>query len=348
MRALDPPFDVPYTVNNYDLVEFIGQGAFSHVYKGQYHNTLNYVAVKIIPKAHVRSSGDTNRLQREVDTMAFLKHSRIVSLVDFFEDAERYYLVMDYCEGGSIFDSLKRGIRFREPQAATVFRQVVDAVSFCHSRGVAHRDLKPQNILVTRFPDIKVSDFGLCGYIDEKEMMNSFCGSPCYAAPECLRHTEYDGRKADIWSLGVLLYEMVTCQHPWNVANTAQMLQQITQGSYTVPAFVTSACSELIGEMLKVDPNERIGIEDILAHPWMKLAAKKISQSQTVSRSSLPRLNVHVATVREMGRMLPQDHAGVVSPLSALNRIPRAGLDKIPRPRRMLAQGILQRMAAHQ
>ena len=109
MRALDPPFDVPYTVNNYDLVEFIGQGAFSHVYKGQYHNTLNYVAVKIIPKAHVRSSGDTNRLQREVDTMAFLKHSRIVSLVDFFEDAERYYLVMDYCEGGSIFDSLKRG-----------------------------------------------------------------------------------------------------------------------------------------------------------------------------------------------------------------------------------------------
>lgn len=342
MRALDPPFDVPHTVNTYELIAFIGQGAFSHVYKARDMRDHTIVAVKIIAKSHIRNSHDEKRLQREVNTMAFLKHNHIVSLIDFFEDPERFFLVIDFCEGGSVFDSLHRGVRFREPQAATIFRQVVDAVSFCHFRGVAHRDLKPQNILITTFPEVKVSDFGLCGYIDEREMMHSFCGSPCYAAPECLKHCEYDGRKADIWSLGVVLYEMVTCEHPWNVANTAQMLQQITKASYTVPAYVTSACTELIGEMLKVDPNERIAIDDILAHPWMKLAAKKISQSQSASRSSLPRL--FFPTVREMGKDMPHDHMGVVSPFSALTTVPRPKiLASIPRPRRMLAARVFRR-----
>jgi serine/threonine protein kinase len=195
-------------------------------------------------------------------------------------DDANFYLVIDLCKGGELFDYIVDHDKLDEPTAALVFQQIVSGIAFCHSFGIAHRDLKPENVLIVNFPRVKVADFGLCGFISDQQMMKTFCGSPCYCAPECLCRVQYDGRKADIWSLGVILFAMVTGEHPWNISNTSIMLRQILKAAYTVPGFVSSQCKDLLSSILKVNPQDRISIEDILKHPWLKLAASAAAKSK--------------------------------------------------------------------
>lgn len=286
MIAADPPFTCPKVIANYSLESYIGSGSFAFVYQGRNINKgEQIVAMKIIPKSYLEKD-DYQKIQREIKSMQILSHKNIVRLLDFFENPNYFFLITEYCEGGSLFNYILQGKPLREPQAAIVFRQIVEAIDYCHSKGIAHRDLKPQNILFTQFPNIKITDFGLCGFITPEKKMNTFCGTPCYSAPECLNHCSYDGKSVDIWSLGVILYELVTFNHPWNVANVSQMLSQITHCKYTIPPYVTSACSDLIESILKLD--DRLPCEDILCHPWMKLAQRP--EEMENQKSSLPLL----------------------------------------------------------
>lgn len=287
----ESPIQTPFTIRDYTITEIIGTGAFAFVYKATQITSEEIVSIKLIPKSRMTEAGDQERLQREIHAMRLLKHENVVQLLDYFTDENYYYLVIDYCGGGTIFDFLAKGNRPREPQAATCFWQIVSAVDYCHSKGVVHRDLKPQNILITEFPSLKVSDFGLCGYINDGKKMGTFCGSPCYSAPECLNRVEYDGKLSDVWSLGVILFELVTAEHPWKVSNTPYMLQQIAKADYKIPSFVTSACADLIDSLLKINAEERLTTEDILSHPWLKLAAKK------PNKTGLPPLNQSLSQI---------------------------------------------------
>ena len=263
---------VPAELNHYHVDEELGSGGFSVVYRVEDKNTGIKYAAKVFPKTNLSHPGDQERFQREIDAMAYLKHDNIVALKDFLWDANNYYLIMDLCEGRELLSYVTEHKKLDEPLAALIFRQIVDAVRYCHSRGVAHRDLKPENVLFSTFPHVKVADFGLCGYVKESQLMKTFCGSPCYCAPECLCKVQYDGREADVWSIGVILFLMVTGQHPWNVVNTSMMTRQILKGSYTVPKTVSDECKDLIESMLKVDPKERITVDKIAAHPWLTRA----------------------------------------------------------------------------
>ncbi|OHT15340.1 AGC family protein kinase [Tritrichomonas foetus] len=242
----------------------------------------NFCAIKVVPKSRVLSPDDKDKLFREVRSMKMLNHDNIVSLHDFFENDSFYFIVIDYCEGGTIFDYIMKGNQLREPQAATIFKQIVDAIEYCHKKGIAHRDIKPQNILLTDFPHVKISDFGLCGIIQDNQKMNTFCGSPCYCAPECLCRVSYDGKIADVWSLGVVLFELVTFSHPWNVNNVSQMINQIKKAEYTIPPHVTSACADLIEMMLISDTSQRATIDEVLAHPWLKLVQRRFLPKKPV------------------------------------------------------------------
>lgn len=262
-------------ISGYVIHEAIGSGAFSCVYKSSKENSTLPYALKIINKTSLSHAGDPERLQREIDTMAFLKHPNIVCLHDFFSDENNFYLFLDYCRGGDLAEYIASlPTPMREQQAANVFHQIVSAIKFIHQNGVAHRDLKPQNIMITMFPNVKVADFGLCGFIDDGKM-KTFCGTPCYTAPECINQIQYNGVYSDIWSLGVILYEMVTGKHPWDVKNITKMVKQITNAQFTVPSTVTPACDDLIKKILRVKPNDRLTTEGILNHPWMKLASSK-------------------------------------------------------------------------
>ena len=313
-------------VKDYTFEQVLGTGAFSAVYRASKVDEggeAQTYAIKVIPKGNLVHEGDSDRLQRELDTMAFLNHPNIVRLYDFFSDAKYFYLVLDYCKGGDLAEYLMSQPPLREQQVATVFRQIVAAIGFLHEHGVAHRDLKPQNILITTFPNIKVADFGLCGYIEDTKM-KTFCGSPCYTAPECLNRVQYEGGPADVWSLGVILYEMVTGHHPWNVTNIPKMVKQITSARYVVPSSVTPACDELIKGMLKLKPNERLSCERILGHPWMKLAPSRAAKMQVGKLPPLLR-NSLVSFTQTIERDPAKADHGIVSPFEG--RVPEQFAD---------------------
>ncbi|OHS97745.1 CAMK family protein kinase [Tritrichomonas foetus] len=259
-------------MTTYEIFHEIGRGSFSTVCKCVNKDTGKECAVKIVPKKNLRNKSDLEGFQREINSLSLLQHPNIVSMTDFFSDDDNFYIITDICEGGQLFKHLKKFGKFPEELALEIFQQIVSALLYIHQAGVAHRDLKPQNILVGKFPEVKVADFGLCDYIDDRKDENlekkNSCGSPCYCSPECLFHFSKNLQKCDIWSLGVILYTMVVGNFPWNVNNHSIMIRQIMRASYKIPNSVSEQCSDLIKKMLQIDPQKRISLEDICKHPF--------------------------------------------------------------------------------
>jgi len=317
---MSQPRTIPQTIKNYSITDELGSGAFSKVCKAIHNVTKRVYACKIFPKVNLSDKGDSDRFQREINAMAFMRHDNLVALYDLFWDQDNFYLILDYCSGGELFDYIVKQDKLDESTAAFVFRQIASALEYCHSFGVAHRDLKPENVLIDEFPKIKISDFGLCGYISEKQLMKTFCGSPCYCSPECLCRVQYDGRLSDVWSLGVILYAMVTGEHPWNITNTSIMLRQILKGTYTIPSYISPQCKDLITKMMQVNPRDRISIENIVKHPWLQNAENsklKIPNSgSSNSLSPLPPLNgLTLAEISEASAQSSQrSESGIISP----------------------------------
>ena len=307
---------IPKQIHNYNIMKELGHGSFATVCKA--FNKLNRrtYAMKVLPKEKLQGQTEIERFQREVNSSAYLRHESLVALHDFFWDEKNFYLVLDFCPGGELFDYIVQHDRLDEDVAAVVFKQIVDAVAYCHDQGVAHRDLKPENVLIEKWPKVKVSDFGLCGYIRPDELMKTFCGSPLYCAPECLGKTEYDGRLSDVWSLGVILFVMVTGDNPWKYENMSQMINEIMTGNYKVPDYVSDDCRDLICGMMRVVPSVRITVADILEHPWLKLAEKANLKKGKLGMSELPPLRG--MSVEEFGEMSKdksqQSSHGIYSP----------------------------------
>ena len=260
----------PRQIRQYTISSELGRGGFATVFKAFNKDNRRSYAIKVFPKKNLRNKSETDRFQREVNAAAFIRHENLVAVHDFFWDDDNYYMVQDLCAGGDLFHHIMKVKRIEEPAAAFLFKQICEAVLYLHSFGVAHRDLKPENILIDKYPRVKIADFGICGYIDEDVLMKSFVGSPSYNAPECLSKVEYDGAISDVWSLGVILFVMVTGNSPWN-QNTPQMVHQIQSADYYVPDYVSQDCKDLIQRMMTVLPTERIRLQDVLMHPWFDL-----------------------------------------------------------------------------
>jgi len=323
-------FSLPHHVGEYELREIIGRGTYGIVYLA-YKDSANIpYAIKVIPRCVLSKPGDYDRLQRELNVMSSLEHESIVRMNECFDDSDRIYLVLDYCPGGHLLEYIIKSGAIKERLASCIFYQIVNGIKYCHSRGVAHRDLKPENILIDSIPNIKICDFGLCGYVNENIKMKTFCGSPCYASPECISRIEYDGMKSDIWSIGVILYEMVTGHHPWNTNNTIQMIKQIQKAQYLISNDVSSSCSDLIQRILRVKPEDRASLDDILSHPWMKLGmASRRRQSLRISHEKiLPSLNMLRTLSSEL---VPSESSRVKTP-----EHPETTISRSPRRRRVM------------
>ncbi|KAH1003233.1 hypothetical protein HUJ05_011166 [Dendroctonus ponderosae] len=262
------PVDKLVRVGYYELEKTIGKGNFAVVKLATHIVTSTKVAIKIIDKSALDEENLT-KIFRETAILKRLRHPHITKLYQLMETKQTIYMVTEYASNGEIFDHLVAKGRMAEPEAKRVFSQIVAAVAYCHSQGVVHRDLKAENLLLDHNLNIKLADFGFSNQFSEGNLLSTFCGSPPYAAPELFRGLQYDGRRADIWSLGVVLYVLVCGSLPFD-GHTLQALRNVVmEGKFRIPYFMSQDCERLIRHMLVVDPEKRLNMAQISQHKWL-------------------------------------------------------------------------------
>ncbi|XP_020706710.1 serine/threonine-protein kinase SIK3-like isoform X3 [Athalia rosae] len=255
-------------VGYYELEKTIGKGNFAVVKMATHVVTKSKVAIKIIDKTKLNEE-NLAKIFREVYIMKRLRHPHIIRLYQVMETEKMIYLVTEYAAGGEIFDHLVRNGRMSEPEARRVFRQIVQAVRYLHQQKVVHRDLKAENLLLDVDNNIKLADFGFSNEYTPGVPLSTWCGSPPYAAPEIFKGTHYDGPRADVWSLGVVLYVLVCGALPFDGPTMQSLRSVVISGKFRIPFFMSAECERLIRHMLVVEPERRLSITQILTHPWM-------------------------------------------------------------------------------
>ncbi|XP_060820291.1 maternal embryonic leucine zipper kinase-like [Bombus pascuorum] len=253
----------------YDLEKTIGSGGFAKVKLATHIATGEKVAIKIMDKTSL--GDDLPRVKLEVQALKTLLHQHICRLYQVIETESHYFMIIEYCSGGELFDHIVEKNRLSETESRKFFRQIVSAVAYLHSLGYAHRDLKPENVLLDREENLKLIDFGLCAKpkngIDSH--LQTSCGSPTYAAPELILGKKYLGSEVDIWSMGVLLYALLCGFLPFDDNSIESLYRKILSGKYDEPCWLSNSSRRLIRAMLQTDPKKRITIQELCNHPWV-------------------------------------------------------------------------------
>ncbi|XP_073249310.1 serine/threonine-protein kinase MARK2-like isoform X2 [Porites lutea] len=257
-------------IGKYRLIKTIGKGNFAKVKLAKHVPTGKEVAIKIIDKTQLNPSS-LQKLFREVRIMKFLDHPNIVKLYEVIETDKTLYLVMEYASGGEVFDYLVAHGRMKEKEARAKFRQIVSAVQYCHQKHVIHRDLKAENLLLDGDMNIKIADFGFSNEFTPGNKLDTFCGSPPYAAPELFQGKKYDGPEVDVWSLGVILYTLVSGSLPFDGQNLKELRERVLRGKYRIPFYMSTDCENLLKRFLVLNPTKRSRLEQIMSDKWMNL-----------------------------------------------------------------------------
>ncbi|XP_073410659.1 serine/threonine-protein kinase MARK2-like [Dendrobates tinctorius] len=247
-------------IGNYRLLKTIGKGSFAKVKLARHVLTGEEVAVKILDKTQLNSSS-LQKLFREVRIMKVLNHPNIVKLFEVIETEKTLYLVMEYASGGEVFDYLVEHGRMKEKEARSKFRQIVSAVQYCHQKFIVHRDLKAENLLLDSDMNIKIADFGFSNEFTFGNKLDTFCGSPPYAAPELFQGKKYDGPEVDVWSLGVILYTLVSGSLPFDGQNLKELRERVLRGKYRIPFYMSTDCENLLKKFLILNPSKRGTLE---------------------------------------------------------------------------------------
>ncbi|XP_071238697.1 MAP/microtubule affinity-regulating kinase 3-like isoform X3 [Salvelinus alpinus] len=247
-------------VGNYRLLKTIGKGNFAKVKLARHILTGREVAIKIIDKTQLNPNS-LQKLFREVRIMKILNHPNIVKLFEVIETERTLYLVMEYASGGEVFDYLVAHGRMKEKEARAKFRQIVSAVQYCHQKHIVHRDLKAENLLLDADMNIKIADFGFSNEFTMGNKLDTFCGSPPYAAPELFQGKKYDGPEVDVWSLGVILYTLVSGSLPFDGQNLKELRERVLRGKYRIPFYMSTDCENLLKRFLVLNPAKRGTLE---------------------------------------------------------------------------------------
>lgn len=257
-------------IGRYRLLKTIGKGNFAKVKLAKHVPTGKEVAIKIIDKTQLNPSS-LQKLFREVRIMKMLDHPNIVKLYQVIETEKTLYLVMEYASGGEVFDYLVAHGRMKEKEARAKFRQIVSAVQYCHQKRIIHRDLKAENLLLDGEMNIKIADFGFSNEFVPGMKLDTFCGSPPYAAPELFQGKKYDGPEVDVWSLGVILYTLVSGSLPFDGANLKELRERVLRGKYRIPFYMSTDCENLLKKFLVLNPAKRATLEAIMKDKWMNI-----------------------------------------------------------------------------
>uniref|UniRef100_A0A674A7W1 non-specific serine/threonine protein kinase n=1 Tax=Salmo trutta TaxID=8032 RepID=A0A674A7W1_SALTR len=255
------PDEQPH-IGNYRLLKTIGKGNFAKV----------KLARHVLTGKELKSYRiNSDFLFREVRIMKLLNHPNIVKLFEVIETEKTLYLIMEYASGGEVFDYLVAHGRMKEKEARAKFRQIVSAVQYCHQKCIVHRDLKAENLLLDADMNIKIADFGFSNEFTMGNKLDTFCGSPPYAAPELFQGKKYDGPEVDVWSLGVILYTLVSGSLPFDGQNLKELRERVLRGKYRIPFYMSTDCENLLKKFLILNPTKRGSLEQIMKDRWMNV-----------------------------------------------------------------------------
>lgn len=259
-------FDTTFNIKEYIVdKKRIGKGSFSTIYKCRHYNTDKEYALKEIT---IDKNKNKLNIKREFEIMRKLNHENIVKIHDLIIDKHmnNIYFIMDYYEHGDLSKFLNKK-PLKEKFTRKYIKQLSNGLSYLLENKILHRDLKPQNILLSSNYDIKITDFGFATYYNNNSIINTLCGSPMYMAPEIITRNGYD-YKSDLWSVGIIMYEMIHGYTPFNVQNFIDLIKEIKKKNIVVKVVVSEECIELIYSLCKINPNERISWDNFFNHKW--------------------------------------------------------------------------------
>ncbi|XP_077874948.1 sperm motility kinase 2B-like [Ictidomys tridecemlineatus] len=254
----------PGFLDQYEVLRAIGHGEFGQVHLARHHLTGAEVAVKVL-KTETEDMSDLS----EALMLESLEHPNVIQLFQVIRTRENLYMVMEHAGGGQLLERIPRGGMPQE-EARRLFRQIVCALGHCHDKGIMHRDLKPANIMLDARGHVKLIDFGLSARFTAGQKLNDLWGTLAYIAPEIVLEQEYEGPSADIWSLGVTLYFMLTGSLPFRGDTPQEMLMRILLARFQVPSSVPVKARRLIRQILVLKPKKRPTVKQILQHPWLR------------------------------------------------------------------------------
>uniref|UniRef100_H2YPH4 MAP/microtubule affinity-regulating kinase 3 n=1 Tax=Ciona savignyi TaxID=51511 RepID=H2YPH4_CIOSA len=269
-RSRMAPGDEQPHIGQYRILKTIGKGNFAKVKLARHVLTGREVAIKIIDKKQLNPSS-LQKLFREVRIMKHLDHPNIVKLYEVIENSKQLLLVMEYANGGEVFDYLVAHGRMKEKEARAKFRQIVSSVQYLHSKKIVHRDLKAENLLLDADMNIKIADFGFSNEFTPGHKLDTFCGSPPYAAPELFQGKKYDGPEVDVWSLGVILYTLVSGSLPFDGQNLKELRERVLRGKYRIPFYMSTDCEHLLRKFLVLNPTKRGTLTAVMQDKWMNI-----------------------------------------------------------------------------
>ncbi|XP_063626680.1 testis-specific serine/threonine-protein kinase 3-like isoform X2 [Cydia splendana] len=297
--------------HGYILGRTIGSGSYATVKVASSDRHNCQVAIKIISKFQAPGDYLKKFLPREIEVVKGLKHENLIRFLQAIETTHRVYIVMEYAENGSLLDIIRKDQHIDEVRGRRWFRQLVEAVEYCHERGVVHRDIKCENLLMDHGLNIKLSDFGFArGHMKPKNgvyaLSETFCGSYAYASPEILKGVPYKPQDSDIWSMGVVLYAIVYGRLPFDDTNYTQLLKVQNKVSFPREPRVSADCRKLITKVL-APLKMRVKIPQILADPWLNPNQPRDEEPDGTQESAsnskeIKNVNIETTFERPIGR----------------------------------------------
>ena len=309
----------------------LGKGSYGEVILMRHKITGQLVAMKIIEKGAIGNPTVLKSLVNEIEIQKRIVHENIIRLFSHVEDHKNIYIIMEYASKGTLFQLIRRKGKLSQKEAFFFFTQACSAVHFLHTHKLMHRDIKPENLLVTERGILKLCDFGCCTHCDSNDRM-TFCGTIEYMAPEIVKREGY-GEKADIWSLGVLLYELLHGYAPFHGRRDQETVSMIIENKIGFGEIPEDA-KDLVRTMMKEDPKQRPEAWEIFLHLWMKRMQKEFGISEAKAKEN--------NSISNEGKKSESDAGGILSPTNSLLDVKKGPIARslIYNPKRVSAQDL--------
>nr|KAF6272732.1 aurora kinase C [Pipistrellus kuhlii] len=271
------------TIEDFDIGRPLGKGKFGNVYLARLKKSHFIVALKVLFKSQLEKEGMEHQLRREIEIQSHLQHPNILRLYNYFHDERRVYLILEYAPRGELYKELQKSRTIDGQRTATIMEELAHALAYCHANKVIHRDIKPENLLLGLLGEVKIADFGWSVHTPSLRR-KTMCGTLDYLPPEMIEQKTYS-ETVDLWCLGVLCYELLAGQPPFESSSYYETYKRILKVDVKFPPTIPLGAQDLISKLLRYQPSERLPLAQVLQHPWVQANSRRVGPPPAPSAS---------------------------------------------------------------